>query len=233
MSFLNSKSQIKKLFNSLNKDDEFEVMFNNFKEDNKLSFNKYMNVLKYLKWRSQTSDIKLIFEEHLDISYNYENNNVYRVTISDNEIINNFLSSVHLRKNHIIFSIMLTQFIKNKNFKFIKKIKDTKKIIDFNDFDIRIRSSSEIPIDNKSISSLANLPISEEHKISYRYKNRIKLILIDTNTEQLSIDITTVKSSYTIDRLESAEKTFELEIDYSNQGKINDKTLDTILLEVD
>ena len=99
--------------------------------------------------------------------------------------------------------------------------------------DIRIRSSSEIPIDNKSISSLANLPISEEHKISYRYKNRIKLILIDTNTEQLSIDITTVKSSYTIDRLESAEKTFELEIDYSNQGKINDKTLDTILLEVD
>ena len=84
----------------------------------------------------------------MDIAYNYANNNTYRVTINDNERINNFLNFVHLRKNHIIFSILLTQFINDKNFQFIKKEKDPRKKIDFNDFDIRIRSSSETPIDN-------------------------------------------------------------------------------------
>ena len=116
MAFLKESTQIKKLFSSLNKNDEFEVMFNNYKQDNKLSFNKFMNMLKYLKWKSDTEDYKINFEESLDISYNYENNSVYRVSVLGNENINNFLNLVHLRKNHIIFSILFTQFINNKNF---------------------------------------------------------------------------------------------------------------------
>ena len=70
MAFLKESNQIKKLFSSLNKNDEFEVMFNNYKQDNKLSFNKFMNMLKYLKWKSDTEDYKINFEESLDISYN-------------------------------------------------------------------------------------------------------------------------------------------------------------------
>ena len=235
MSFLNNTAQIKKLFSSLNKFDEFEVMFNNFRDDNKLSFNKFMNVLKYLRWRSDSntsSKNSIVYQEQLDIAYNYANNNTYRVTINDNERINNFLNFVHLRKNHIIFSILLTQFINDKNFQFIKKEKDPRKKIDFNDFDIRIRSSSETPIDNKSINNLANIPISEEQKIVFRYKNRISLILIDTPTEKLSIDITIVKCSESINKIEEAEKTFELEIDYNNKGKINEKSLDIIMKEI-
>lgn len=233
MSFLKSNSQVKKLFSSLNKQDEFEVMFNNFRDDNKLSFNKFMNVLKYLRWRSDMDKKeKLIYEENLDVVYNYANNDSYRVSISDNEKINNFLNFVHLRKNHIIISILLTQFINDKNFQFIKKTKDHRKKIDFNEYDIRLRTSSETPIDNKSINDLANLPFSEDKKILFRYKNRISLVIIDTPSEKLSIDITIVKCNDTISELDKSEKTYELEIDYSTKGKPSDKTLDIIIKEV-
>ena len=234
MSFLVDNSQIKKLYNSLNKNDEFEIMFNNYKDSNKLSFNKFIKVIKYLRWRSDLdkANIKLLMEEKLDIAYNYENNNVYRVTITDNEKINNFLNFVHLRKNHTIFSILLTQFINDKNFEFIKKTKDPRKKIDFDDYDIRLRVSTETSIDNKSINDLANLPISEESKISFRYKNRVSLVLIDTATERLSIDVTVIKSSNNVQKIEGAEKNYEIEIDYMTSGKTSDKTLDLILNEV-
>ena len=172
MSFLKSNSQVKKLFSSLNKQDEFEVMFNNFRDDNKLSFNKFMNVLKYLRWRSDIDKgNKLVYNESVDVVYNYANNDSFRISVNENEKINNFLNFVFLRKNHTIFSILLTQFINDKNFEFIKKTKDLRKKIDFNEYDIRIRTSSEIPIDNKSINDLANLPSSEDKKILFRYKN--------------------------------------------------------------
>ena len=100
------QTKIKKLFNSLNKHDEFEVMFNNFRSDNKLSLNKFINVLKYLKWRSEKDNIKIINEDSLDIIYteDYKSTSIntsYRVSIVDNEHINNFLNLVYLRKNHI------------------------------------------------------------------------------------------------------------------------------------
>ena len=230
---MKSNSQIKKLFVSLNKHDEFEVMFNNYKDDNKLSFNKFTNVLKYIRWRSDLDkNTKLIYVENLDISYNNAKNETYRVSINENERINNFLNFVNLRKNHIIFSILLTQFINDKNFEFIKKTKDHRKKIDFDEYDIRIRSSSETPLDNKTISELANLPISEENKIIFRYKNRISLVLIDTPNEKLSIDITIVKCSDSIDKLYESDKMFELEIDYTNKGKTNEKTLNLIIDEI-
>ena len=58
-----------------------------------------------------------------------------------------------MRKNHIIFSILLTQFINDKNFEFIKKTKDHRKKIDFDEYDIRIRSSSETPLDTKQLAN--------------------------------------------------------------------------------
>ena len=67
MQSVQNNPKIKKLFNSLNKFDEFEVMFNNFKVDNKLSLPKFVNILKYLKWRSDKDSIEIVNEDTLDI----------------------------------------------------------------------------------------------------------------------------------------------------------------------
>jgi SAM-dependent methyltransferase len=232
------ETKIKKLFNSLNKHDEFEVMFNNFRGDNKLSLNKFVNVLKFLKWRSDKENIKLTNEDSLDIIYmedNMKDNMItnYRVSIIDNDNINNFLKLVHLRKNHIIYSILMTQFLNDTNFKFIKKTKDPVKIINVDEYDIRFRVSSELEFDNKTINYLANLPLSQSERIVYRYKNRISLKLIDTPNEQLSIDLTIVKTSDNPNEIRQGKKSYELEVDYSTSTKLNEKILTKILEEIE
>ena len=159
-------------------------------------------------------------------------NSTYRVSIDGNENVNNFLRLVHLRSNHIIFSILMTQFIKDKNYSFIKKIKDSSKIIDIDDYDIRFRVSSENEIDNKKINELANLPVSQSDKIKFRYKTRISLILIDNEKEKLSIDLTYAKMADDIKNITNGIESFEVEIDYMNSNKLSDKTLSLILKEV-
>ena len=134
-------TQVKSIFNKLSDIDEFEIMFNNYRSDNKLSLIKFMDALKYIRYRSDNDKLKLKNETTLDISYNYDNLNVYRISISGNEMINQILNLVHTRRNHIIFSILVTQFAKDENFKFINKIKDSKNIVDIDMFDIRIRKS--------------------------------------------------------------------------------------------
>ena len=44
------ENEIKKLYENIEKDDEFEVMFNNYKADNKLSLSSFVQVAKYFKW---------------------------------------------------------------------------------------------------------------------------------------------------------------------------------------
>lgn len=232
------QSKVKKLFSSLNKKDEFEVMFNNYKESNVLSLNKFVNVLKYVKWRSNKENIEISNENILDIMYSDSTESKklltnYRVSINGNNNINNLLKLVHLRNNNVIYSILMTQFINDSNFNFIKKTKDPQKIIDLDEYDIRIRVSSEEDIDNKKINDLANLPISESEKITFRYKNRVSLKLIDNNDEKLSIDLTIVKFSNKVDGIKEGRESYEIEIDYSSSKKLSDKTLTLIFNEVE
>ena len=231
------QANVKKLFNSLNKNDEFEIMFNNYRSDNNLSLNKFVNVLKFLKWKADKENLKIINQNILDIQYidtpdsKNKVNTTYRISIEGNDNINNFLKLVHLRSNHIIYSILMTQFINDKNFKFIKKTKDSSKIIDVDDYDIRFRVSSENPIDNKKINDLANLPISESEKIKFRYKNRVSLVLVDNSKEQLSIDLTVAKLSNDVKNISKGKESYEIEIDYMTNDKLTEKTFQKILNE--
>ena len=235
MIFTDNLDKIKRLYNSLNINDEFEIMFNNFKDTNPLKLETFVDVLNYLKLRSNNDNLKLIQEDTLDINYVYDNTSVYRVTIKDNENINDFMDLVHLRKNNIIFSILMTQYLNNKNFKFINKVKNKNKIIDIDDYDIRVRSCSENNLDNKVINDLANIPISHCENIIYRYKNRISLVLIDNKDENLSIDLTVVKTHTDPNLIFNGEKSFEIEIDYSllKSIKLSDKVLNTIFKETE
>ena len=52
-------SQVRAIFSKIGKNDEFEIMFNNYKADNILSLIDFMNVVKYIKFRSQEGKYKL------------------------------------------------------------------------------------------------------------------------------------------------------------------------------
>jgi SAM-dependent methyltransferase len=230
-------THITNVLNKIAQNDEIEAMFYNYKSDNKLSIVKFMHVLKYLKLRSETDKLKLDQTTSLDISFDYELNSKYRVSINGIKSINEFLNLVHQRTNHIIFSILLSQpqFIKDDNFKYIKKTNDTKNLYDIDQFDIRIRKSSEEPLSENDMKKIQNSSLNSMSKIFFRYKNRISLILIDNENEKLAIDITIVQSSNNPNNIYSSAKTYEIELDYSlkNDKKIGTKTIDTFINEIE
>ena len=221
-------SKVDKLFNSLSKNDEFEVMFNNYKKDNKLPIMDFMKILKYVKYKSEKENLNLKDSTTLDVIYLSEDMSTYRVSIEGNENINNFLSLVHQRKNNMIFSILFSQYYNKPGFTFIQKIKDKDRIIDVDMFDIRFRVSKEVPISDTIVKNLSKLPISQTDKIIYRYKQRLSLII----SPSFNIDLTMVKTSTNVNKLNEMTKSYELEIDYSPDNK--DKvTLKSILNEME
>jgi 2-polyprenyl-3-methyl-5-hydroxy-6-metoxy-1,4-benzoquinol methylase len=225
-------TQVKTIFNKLEKNEEFEVMFNNYKSDNKLSIVKWMDVLKYLRWRSDEDKLKIVEEISLDVSYGYELQKNYRITVSGFDNINKILNLVHTRKNNIIFSILVSQFAKDENFKFINKVKDPKNIIDIDQYDIRVRKSLEEPISEKKLKELSNVPIGDSDKIFYRYKQRFSLILLDEKDEKGQIDLTIIKSSNNPNDLQHVSKSYELEIDFMG-NKPTEKHFNMLLKEIE
>lgn len=225
-------SQIKALFNKVGKNDEFEIMFNNYKPDNKLSIVKFMDVLKYLKWKSDNDKLELVNDTSLDVAYAVDQKQVYRITISGNKLVNDILNLVHQRKNHIIYSILISQFRKDPNFTFMMKTKDSKNVIDIDTYDIRVRKSGEEEITEKQFKDLENLPITEIDKIFFRYKQRLSLKLINSKDEKASIDLTIVKATQNPNELQTVNKIYELEIDYMS-SKPSEKSLQMLMKETE
>ena len=79
-------------------------------------------------------------------------NQIWTLLSNGNEMINQILNLVHTRRNHIIFSILVTQFVKDEHFTFINKMKDSKNIIDIDSFDVRIRKSIEEPLKENKLN---------------------------------------------------------------------------------
>ena len=226
---------INNILNKISTTDEFEVMFNNYKTDNKLSVVKFMNMLKYLKYRSDAENKVLTNEVILDVSFDYEVNKRYRVSIYGIKNINDFLNLVHQRTNHVIFSILLsqTEFRNNKNFKYIKKQNDIKNYYDIDQYDIRIRKSSEEELSDHEINKILNLNLNALSKIYFRFKNRLSLEILNNDNERLAIDITILQSSSNPNEIYNVQKTYELELDYSLKKKINtDKVSKIIINEI-
>ena len=67
---LHNLKELKLLFSKLGNNDEFEVMFNNFNRQNSLSITKFMNLLNFVKVRSENEKLELEKEITLDINYN-------------------------------------------------------------------------------------------------------------------------------------------------------------------
>ena len=227
--------ELKNLFNKTINTSEFEIMFYNYKHNNKLPITKFINLLNYIKYRSiNETNMNLINNTTLDISYNYSNNNNYRASINDINKINSFLNLAHQRNNCIALSILVSQFYDQDDYKFINKIKDYKNIINYDQYDIRFRLSEELPIDENIKTKLCNLLSTEADKITFRFKQRISLIILDDiKLGKISLDLTIIKFSTSIDKLHEVDKQYEIELEYiKGSEKVSDSIFNKIINEI-
>jgi len=225
-------TQIKNILDKIKPNDEFEVMFNNYKSDNKLSIVKFMDVLKYLKYRNITEKLELTHEVVLDIIFDYEPQNFYRVSIYGINNINDFLNLVHQRANHVLFLILLTQseFIKNENYVYIRKCRDVNNVVDINNFDIRLRKSTEMPLTEKDLQHLINMGLNSSNKFNFRYKNRLTLDIINNKDHKLSVDLTTIQFNTNVNNIMTSPKEYEIEIDYTIKTDKKGKDMFTTIM---
>mgnify|MGYP000318272563 CR=1 FL=1 len=73
----------------------------NYKQENKLSITKFINVLYFMKYYSNLKKYKLVNTIGLDISYNYAHTNVYRISINGINKIEGYTNIYFYKYNQI------------------------------------------------------------------------------------------------------------------------------------
>lgn len=222
------KTKIFNLFKKIKKNSEFEVMFNNYSDNNTLKLSEFINVLKYLKFKSSETKSKLTENISLDICYTDNSKNTFRCTIEGVNNINGFLSATHLKKNNLIFSTFLSQYLDKDGYSVIKKTKNKEDKLDYDNYDVRFRLSTEEGIDNEIKRNLIKLPYSQSDNITYRYKQRFTYEI----EKNMNVDMTIIKTASDVNKIQLSPKTYELEIDYSDTNSNADK-LKIILKELE
>jgi SAM-dependent methyltransferase len=203
-------------------------MFFNYRADIKMDYETYIRVLEYMTVKSKTTKLENLTT--LDISYNEPGaNHTYRITINGLDTINKYMEMLHLRNNHVIFSVLVEQMKKDKAIYLVKKIKNIEDRIDLDQFGIRVRSAPESPVTKEELDILKSLDETKRDFIRFRFKQRASLILKDTKEEITRIDLTNVKMANSINRLEKTPPTYELELD--NTGTPTSSSLKEIFAE--
>lgn len=229
--YLNSDilKDIQKIYTQITTDSEYELMFFKGKYGKNGTSDKqiFIRLLGYLKHLSIAKKYKLNSIQQLDVTYKYSSDTVYRISIMEKDTINKYIEMLHKRNNHVIFNVLASLSKTDKNIKIIKKTKQH--VVDITDFDLRLRLSNETLQNDKIIEDL-KIDETKMNNITFRYKQRVSVVLDSSSDLQLVIDLTNVKMNTNINKLESSLSNYELEIDLSTNKKINgDKYFNEIM----
>jgi hypothetical protein len=230
-------AKIKENIEKMTTNHEYEILFNT--KLNQISYNEFLDLLKYISYRNKVNKLKLESNISLDVVYNYDrvNHKSYRISINDIENINTVMNMIHNRKNHVIFSILISKIIndENKKLKLIRKHKDMDNTFDIDEYGMRAKLSTEENItDKKTLNSLLKLDEKERFNIIFRFKQRKSIILLDDDEYNIRLDLTSVKTNENVNKLESTMKEYEMEIEIvkkKDKTKNVDKVTDLIVKE--
>lgn len=223
---------VKKYDNKIN---EFEVSFfgsknigNNFLTLDK--FNQLNSVLsiitekneeKYKKKSEISLDIIMRLKEFEKTGKSIN----YRVSINDLSKINEYLVMLHMRKNHLIFSILVGYVDSgdevNHKIKIIKKIKNYGDYIELDDVYMKIKMDNEEKISTEELKKLKKINKfydQNDYDIFYRLKER-NTYYITKDKNVFAIDLTNVRASHEINLLEKIPLNYEIEAECNIMDK--------------
>lgn len=216
-----------KMYSNLSLDDEFEIMFGGYTKLNTINMKQFLDILKTVKLFASEMKLKIVHTESLDIAYNYDNKNfnTYRISVNGIENINKLMSTLHKRQNHIIFSVLASKLLSNEseNLTMINKIKDFDSIYNLDDYDIRIRLSKEKKLEKKELIDLIKLENVSKIAIKFRMKSRVSVILESNSEIDLLLDITAVRQSHDINKIQYTPYNYEVELDFNKKKALSVK----------
>ncbi len=226
--------KIESIFKKATTSDEFEIMFFNYKPDFRMGYENFLRVLEYLTYKSKKNSLKLENTTVLDISYTTSDGKIlYRVTVNGLVNINKYMEMLHQRNNHVIFSVLVGQYGKDPAITLVKKNRNSDDVVDVDDFMVRVRLCKESDMDKNEINMLKSLDETTRDNIRFRYKQRVSIINEDSKELTFKTELTTVKMSNNISRLDKTAPIYELEIDVTPKSKsIASKYLETIFTDV-
>jgi hypothetical protein len=214
--------KIHSLYEKTKKNNEFEIIFSN--RDNKyFGQEKYIQILKYMKHKSNIIKSKPNTFDTLDITFTYSPDISYRISIYGQDVINKYIHRLDLWKSHVIFKslVKIAMYKKSPDIVLMKKLKDKENIIDISDLHERIKLSQELDYDDKDYKIVDDITYEDIDKISFRLKQRTSLKIIDNDKEFVQIDLTVTKTTKKYSSLNSTVPNYELEIEYGlNDSKI-------------
>lgn len=231
-----SLTKIEELYKEMDQQHELESSF-------KITYEKFLNMLEYLSARRDKHKLKIRQITTVDVIYNRPNTQeTYRITIGSEsasnqqniEKINNSLGSLHNRKNHVIFTALLSKIKNDKDplISILKKQRDRDQILDIYDFGMRVRLATENQLAKKDMEELnKEITFEQRFNIIFRYKQRTSLYIIDDDNATLRIDLTKTKTDKNINTIEDAIPNYELELELTKKQKKNGKYLDEFFLE--
>ena len=195
----------------------------------------FNNMLKSFKKRSLQNNLTIKLENSLDVLYNYDNDGLstYRITVNELENINNIISNIYERENHVIFALLSSYILQKKeNILIIEKIKNADNMFVDKPNNLKFRLSDEKQIDIEQVKKLQYLNNKERDKIIFRFKNRLSLLIFEDENIKISTDLTFVKTTNKALYINRGKESYELEVEilFKKDFKNLDKKYVTIFI---
>ena len=219
MSSIFDKSIIQKIKNSfekLEKNDEFEAMFKGHNSNKRLSLKEFIHVIKVLTNYCKDNDLDITKNNSLDLSYAYDINSfdIYRLSINNQSVIETILKKYGNRRNHVLFSGIVSELLKgNKDIELIKKIRNNKLTFDLNEYDMRFRVSLEKNINKTEASKLLKLSMDQRFNIKIRLKQRASFVFFENKNYKIVFDCTISKTSQNLQNINDINENYEIEME--------------------
>jgi len=212
-------NDIKKLYDSITKNSEFEFIFFS-KGEKQLTQEKYIMLLKYLTARSRKNNLRLVPNEiTMDVIYNQDKDTSYRCTINGKSAIDNYMKILISANNHVIFRKLLTSSLKESKITVLKKEKSKSNTIDVDDLYFRVRLSNETLLTDDEMKDLSKLDETHINDIVFRFKERTTLYVKDSKNSYVKIDLTVTRTESNYKRLNKSTPRYELEIETITETK--------------
>lgn len=177
-----------------NKNIEFEISFRNV---------NYVNYIRTIEHYVKNTSKKNIFQSDvLDINLGLPEKKIYRITLKDDNDIQNFIQTFSKKSQTEIREYLMT-LNPSDTIDIIIKDKNLPNKLYIDDIEILFKLSDETEFSGKKPTLAGN------EKILYRYKQRVTF----SEDPKFKIDITDVKESYTLIELVNKKSIYEVEME--------------------